>query len=336
METQPLILKFKDKEEEFSFENNVFVIDNKKLIQNLSRPNIKNQDSSLLIKSLNDTHISDVVQIKINVGETGFFLTSFNKKSLTEEIRNKLLEDIGNLKNSESPSIESQTKKTRELLEILNENAPIYASFVNNGEIKINLEEIVDFELNFPLLVLKQPEKKFIFKIEKKEKQDKAEKTGKIKKEKKERVQKEYQAFPLFDSDYLFAMFFAMLASFSVTASVFEVMNNENVSTFLIVLASILTITLVLSLTSIVYKKGELRNPWLRYYVGIFVLIGLVGGVIASFFVCKNLLKTEIEDFDYKKMILISSLISASLILSLSLIRIVNLFNKLLLKKKSH
>ena len=290
----------------------------------------------MLIKSLNDTHISDVVQIKINVGETGFFLTSFNKESLTEEMRNKLVEDIGNLKNSESPSIESQTKKTRELLEILNENAPIYASFVNNGEIKINLEEIVDFELNFPLLVLKQPEKKFIFKIEKKEKQDKAEKTGKIKKEKKERVQKEYQAFPLFDSDYLFAMFFAMLASFSVTASVFEVMNNENVSTFLIVLASILTITLVLSLTSIVYKKGELRNPWLRYYVGIFVLIGLVGGVIASFFVCKNLLKTEIEDFDYKKMILISSLISASLILSLSLIRIVNLFNKLLLKKKSH
>ena len=326
MENQLLVLKYKDQEAEFSFENKVFVVEDKKLIQNLSRPNIKNQDSDLIIKSLNDTHISDVIQIKVNVAETGFFLISFNKECLTDEVRTKLLEDIGKLKGTEAPTVESQTQKVKDLLGILNEFAPIYATFSNSGDIKLNLEECVDFELGFPLLVLKQPEKKFILKLGKQ-------------KEKPEAVQQEkpvknYQPFALFDSDYFFALFFAFLGAFSITASVFEIMNKESIAVFLIILASVLTITLVIAVTSVVYKKGELRNPWLRYFLGIYVLVGLILGVVASFFVCKYLLKTEQADFNYKKMILISSLISLALLLSLELSRLVNLIFKKIKQKK--
>ena len=331
MENQLLVLKFKDQEQEYSFENNVFVLEDKKLIQNLSKPNIKNQDSDLIIKSLNDTHVADVIQVKINVGDTGTFLVSFNKESLSDESRSKLLEEIGKLKNTETPSIELQSQKIKELLGILNNFAPIYATFANTGDIKFNLEDVVDFDLSFPLLVLKQPEKKLIFKVSKSQKSDKQE-NQEIKPEK---VKKEYHPFALFSSDYFFGLFFALLAAFSITASVFELMNKQGIAAFLIVLAVALTITLVIAVTSIIYKKGELRNPWLRYYIGIYVLVGIVAGVVASFFICKGVLKTEIADFNYKKMILISSLISASLLLSLTLSRLVNIiFMKIRENKK--
>lgn len=340
MENELLVLKFKDQETEYSFENKVSVIEDKKLLQNLSRPNIKNQDSDLIIRSLNDTHISDVIQIKINVAETGSFLASFNKETLTDEVRTQLLEEIGKLKGSEAPSIEVSTKKVKDLLGILNNFAPIYATFSNSGDIKLNLEEVVDFDLSFPLLVLKQPEKKLIFKIGKpKEKKPEAEENKeeaeneKIEKPKKE--PKVYQPFALFDSDYFFVLFFSLLGAFSITASVFELMNKEGIATFLIILASILAITLVIAVTSVIYKKGELRNPWLRYYLGAYVLVGLILGVVGSYFICKFVLKTENAEFDYKKMMLISSLISASLLLTLSLSRLVNLILiKINLKKK--
>ena len=107
MENPSLVLKFKDQEQEYSFENKVSLIEDKKLLQVLSKPNIKNQDSSLLIKSLNDTHISDVIQIKINISETGFVLASFSKETLTDETRTQLLEEIGKLKNTEAPTKEN-------------------------------------------------------------------------------------------------------------------------------------------------------------------------------------------------------------------------------------
>ena len=346
MENEPLILKFKDEEKEFSFENKIELVEDKKLIQNLSKPNIKNQDSSLLIKSLNDTHISDVIEIKINVAETGFVLVSFAKESLNDEARTTLLQNIEKLKNEGQPNKEISIKKMKDLLGILVEFAPIYATFSNTGDIKIEQEEFGEINLNFPFLILAQPKRKMVFKVEKKVKEPKLpkqqkeapnkEKTGKPQKVKEPKVKKVYPSFPLFDSDYMFVAFFSLLGSFSITASVFELMNKKGVATFLIILSVILALTLLVAVTSIIYKKGELRNPLLRYYLGAYVILGIVLGIVSSFFVCKGFLKTEIEDFNYKRMTLISSLISASLLLTLSLSRLVNLIKKLILKKKSH
>ena len=325
MEKQNLVLGFKDQEASFTFENKVSLVQDKKLNENLSKPNIKNQDSSLLIKSMNDTHISDVIQIKVNVAETGHFLVSFNKETLTEELRNKLLEEIGSLKSNETPTLETQNKKIKDLLDILSKYEPIYASFANAGDIKIELSALEEMSVSFPVLVLEQPVKKLI-------------KIGKTRKEKvtKDKPEVHYEPFALFDVDYVFAFIFSLLGAFAITASVFELMNKEGIAAFLIVLGIVFAITLVIAVHSTVYKKTEVRNPWLRYYLVIFILLGIAGGIVAGYFICKGVLKTEIEDFDYKKMMAFAIPISiVAMLSSVESCRLVNLIFKLRQKKKS-
>ena len=333
MENQKLVLGFNDKETEFSFENRVFLIEDKTLLENLSKPNIKNQNSSMIIKSLNDTHISDVIQIKINVSETGHFLASFNKENLDEEKRIELLKNIGTLKSDETPTVDSQFKKIQDLLGILTQSEPIYVTFANTGDIKIDQSELEKIEVGFPLLVLEQPKKKFSIKIGKKEDKPTKEKPAKQPKENKE---VNYEPFELFDIDYLFAFIFALLGAFAITASVFELMNKEGIAAFLIVLAVVFTITLVIAVHSTVYKKAKVRNPWLRYYLAIFILLGIAGGIVAGYFICKGVLKTEIENFNYKRMMLFSIPISiVALLSSIESCRLVNLIVKLRQNKKT-
>ena len=57
MKLNELVFKFEEDKNEFSFSENLCLIDNKKLIKNLSRENIKNGNSSLIIKSMNDLGI---------------------------------------------------------------------------------------------------------------------------------------------------------------------------------------------------------------------------------------------------------------------------------------
>ena len=337
MEKQNLVLGFKDQENEFVFENKAFLIQDKTLLDNLSKPNIKNQGSSMIIKSLNDTHISDVIQIKINVAETGHFLASFAKETLDEEKRNQLLKNIGTLKSDEIPTIDTQFKKIQELLGILSKSEPIYVTFANTGDIKIEFQKLEELSLAFPLLVLEQPKKKFDIKIGK----PKKEREPKVRPEKeprklKEKPIKNYEPFSLFDIDYIFALIFALLGSFAITASVFELMNKEGIAAFLIVLGVVFTITLVIAVYSTVYKKCQVRNPWLRYYLAIYIIIGIAGGIVTSYFICKGVLKTEIEDFDYKKMMLISIPISVvALLSSIESCRLANIFMKMRMNKKS-
>ena len=326
MEKQLLVLRYKDEETEFSFEDKVTFIQDKRLIADLSKPNIKNQDSSLLIKSLEDTHISDVLQIKVNIPETGYFLTSFNKANLTEEQRNHLLNDIGTIKGNETPTLETQILKIKYLIYVLNKYQPIYAAFINKGDIQIELKTLESFKVEFPLLVLEQPLKKETAKIGKpKAKKDQAEENAEPAK---------YEPFAIFDVDYIFALIFSLLGAFAITSSIFELMNKEGIAAFLIVLAAVFAITLVIAIHSTLYKRGKVRNPWLRYYLGIFVLVGIVIGIIAGYYICKNVLKTEIENFNYKKMIIYSIPISlVALLSSLSSCRLVNLFVRWRMKK---
>lgn len=333
MENQLLVIGIKEKETEYTFENKVFLIEDKTLVQDLSRPNIKNQDSSLIIKSMNNTHISDVIQIKINVSDTGYFLASFAKNSLDEERRKNLLEKIGTLKSSEEPTIDTQLKKIQDLLGILNEFLPVYVTFVNSGDIKIEFSKLQETEVVFPLLVLVQPKKIFDIKIGKNKKAMKCSEPQ-VEKEKKVKT-KEYEAFSLFDIDYLFVLIFALLGSFAITASVFELMNKEGIAAFLVILAVVFVITLVIAVYSTVYKKCQVRNPWLRYYLAVFIIVGIAGGIVASYFICKGVLKTEIENFDYGKMLAISIPVSiVSLLSSIESCRLINPFYKKKLNKQ--
>lgn len=341
MEKQKLVLGFKDKETEYTFDDKVFLVEDKSLLENISKPNIKNQNSEMVIKSLNDTSVSDVIQIKINVSETGYFLVSFDKEKLGEEQRSELLKEIGSLKSDEAPTNESQIKKIQELLGFLGKYGPIYSTFANNGNIKIDQAELEKIDLSFPLLVLAQPKKKFSIKIgkpkdQKKEQKDEQENVPTKEREVKEKERVTYEPFELFDIDYLFIFIFSLLGSFAITAAVFELMNKKGIAAFLIVLGFIFMVTLAIAIYSSVYKKNKLRNPWLRYYLGIFVILGIAIGIVSSFFICKGVLKTEIENFAYKKMLAFAIPISAvSMLCTLEASRLINLFMKIRNNKKS-
>ena len=80
---------------------------------------------------------------------------------------------------------------------------------------------------------------------------------------------------------------------------------------------------------SAIYHKGKLRNPFTRYYMIVYIVLGIAGGIVGSYFISKYGFKTEITDFDYKKLIIMSSLISAvALLSSVSTSRIANLIIK--------
>ena len=324
-----LIFGFKEKETEYSFENKIFVVSDKALIENISKPNIKNQNSSLVIKSLNDLPVFDVVQIKVNVAETGHFLVSFNKETFNEEQRTELLKEIGTLKSDETPTVDSQFKKIQDLLGILVNYQPIYATFANTGTIKIEQLKLEQIEVSFPLLVLNLPKKKFSIMVgrTKKEKAPREEKKNDTQPKEKEVVN--YEPFDLFSVEYLFIFLFSLLGSFAVAAAVFELMNKKGIAAFLIVLAAVFAITLVIAVRAAVYKKTKLKNPWLRYYLVIFIVLGIAAGIVSSYFICKGVLKTEIENFEYKKMMLISIPIAVvTMLSSIETSRILNIFFK--------
>ncbi len=300
MKRKNLILKFTDSGKEFLFEDKVFVIEDKKLVDNLEKPSIKNSESKLVIKTLNDTHISDVVQIKINMNETGTFLASFQKDSLSEEKRNELLKEIGGLKSNAVQSNSTQLKKAIKLVSILNKYKPLYVTFINDGQYKVNITKLSSEDLRFPILVLNKPAKKFTIHP----------------KSKKDNQQKSYSAFSLFEVDYLFVMLFALLGSFGIITAIFEFMNKQNVAIFLTIMAFAFAFVLILSVQSTMYKKGKLINPFLRIYLILFILLGVAGGIAGGYYISKLVFKTEIADFNFTYLIINSSVVALPVMLS--------------------
>lgn len=322
MKKKTFCLKFKNEDREFLFEDKVFVIEDKKLVTELEKPAYKNVESELVIKSMNDLHISDVIQVKVNLAETGYFLVSFAKETLTEEKRKTLLEEISSLKSKAVQTNSTQLNKSRKLVQILNKYHPIYASFVNNGTYKVDITKVSLEELKFPILVLDKKEKKGRFKLGSKASKNSNE---------------SYSPFPLFDTEYLFTCLFALLGSFGIYDSTFEVMNKQSIAIFFGILALAFAFILIIAMRSSIYKKGKLRNPLLRYYLCIFIIIGIAAGTVSGFFVSKYVLKTEIENFDYKKCLYISLAISiVALLSSATTSRLANLIMNKKAEKKTN
>lgn len=320
MPNEILKLKFEGKEQEYTFENKVCVVDDKDLISNLKKENIKNEDSTLVISSLNNLQIADVIQFKINLAQTGYFLVNFQKDQITEEKRELILNKIKELKDDSEPTTEKQFEKIKKLLGILGDFNPIYVSFLNKGEILIPIDELLKLEVKYPLLVLKslvnkQPKKITKINI------DKSINVGfKI------RIKID---FDLFRVDYIFCIIFAILGTFGITTGVFEIMNKESLATFLLILATIFIGVLTFCIYSCVYKKGKANSKGLRYYLILFVCVGIALGITIAYFVSKFVLKTKIDNFDFSKWTSLSILISSGvLLLTIPLIRLVNIIYK--------
>lgn len=304
-----VIFQNQNTKEEFSFENKVYLIEDKKLVNGIKKQNYKNADSPFVFKSLDNLHVSDVVQIKINLKNTGTFLASFKKDELVEEKRQKLLEEIGGLKSDEEPTNETQTKKIVKLMKILGKYAPIYVAFGNLDTIKVELNDSVIKGLSFPLLVL--PEQKKIFLNLKFKKTNSTSET-----QYKENEKPSYSPIELFVMDYFFIFLFSALGALAIVTAVFEIMNKQGIGVFLIILAVAFVVTEAIAMTLTIYSKGKEKNPYLRFYLASYIVVGVVIGIVGGYFISKGLLKTEIENFNYGKVVLISSLASSITLLS--------------------
>ena len=314
MKKKILCLQFKNSEQKFLFEDKVFIIEDKKLINELEKPAYKNTESELFIKSSNDLHISDVLQVKINLSETGYFLVSFVKDSLNEDRRKDLIEEISSLKSKAVQTNSTQLNKTKRIVEILNKYHPLYATFFNNGIYKVNITKVSQEELKFPILVLEKKEKRAAFHFGFKKNQSSLD---------------TYSSFPLFDSEYLFILLFALLGSFGICTATFQIMNKQAIAIFLSIIGLTFNVILVVAMTSAIYKKGQQKNPFLRYYLCLFILLGIAIGIVGGYFISKFMFKTEIEDFNYSRFLLISIIVSVvALLSSASTSRLVNLIKR--------
>lgn len=304
-----VVFKNKNTNHEYSFNNGVCFIQDKKFAKELVKPNYKNSESPVVIKSLNDLSVADVIQIKINLENTGCFWANFEKSLLNEEKREKLLKELRNLKSEEETTKSSQTKKAIKIVKILEKYAPIYVVFNNFDSTKITLNYFNMQELSIPVLFLPQ-HKKLLLNLEPKHVFKKPLKQ----KEKKEK--KVYAPIELFCMDYFFIFLFSLFCALASVTAVFEIMNKQGIGVFLIILVIAFIVTEAIAMTLTIYNKGKEKNPYLRYYLSIFILVGVVFGVVAGYFISKNLLKTEIENFNYNKVVLISTLISSFSLLS--------------------
>lgn len=308
-----LVFKFEEKDTEFSFTEKLNVIHDEKLIKSLGRENIKNGNSTLQIKSLNSLPIYEVIQIKINLLDTGTFLINFEKDKIDENTRNNIIEKIRVLKDDAKPTKELQIEKIKKLLAIIEEFHPIYVAYRNSGIIKTEEEDLIklteEVNFNFPLL--------FLYKLEK------------VKKERNAKIGKLVIGFPPFRVDYIFLTIFSILLCFELITGIFKYKAGESIAAFLFVMAAVYLGIIYFIAYSVTYRKTSVKNKNINFWLILYIIIGVALGTLVGWVVCKYALKTEDIVINYKKIILISILVSlGSSLLALPCAPLINLIVK--------
>ena len=134
MEKGNIVFSFLDTKDTFEFSNGFSYVSNKRLLQTIKSENFKNYESSLVIKSLNDTKINEVTQLKISIHYIGYFLVNFPFEENAKEKYAPIVNEIKLLKD-ESEDKDSQLLKIEKVLNILNKYNPIYSVFIGKNDV---------------------------------------------------------------------------------------------------------------------------------------------------------------------------------------------------------
>lgn len=309
-----LVLKFEDKDELYTFSDKISRIDDPKLVKILIRENIKNSNSSLIIKSL-DLPIYDVIQFKINVSEVGSFLINFEKDKIDDQKRESLITRISELRDNEEPTKDKQTEKIKKLISILAQEELIYCVYAPKGDLKLSFEDlscaIGDIEFNFQILFIESKEKETI------------EKTN-VKKTKEEKT-----TFKKFTVDYIFITIFSLLMTFGMTTGIYQIYNEQSIAAFLLVLSFIFFGVLSYAIYSVIYKKHVEISKFLKYFLLIYTTVGIIIGGAIGFVICSYVLETNVEGINIATIMIMSPLISLALsICSIFIPKLINLVTK--------
>ena len=280
MAIKKLILGRNNDQTNLVFDKQVNIIDDLALSKELGTENIKNEDSTLIIKSMSDTQIADIIQIKINLTSVGTLLVNFNKEALTEDDRKAMFEALSALKNKEEPTEKTQTEKFMKILSIVEKNKPEYVTFLNKGTIQIDVNEVAKkTKWNFPLLILAVPPKQPSF-------------FSKLK----------IFNGKYFKGDYLFCSIFALLASFALPVGLFQSFGGDTISILLFVLTAIFAgILCFICYQNLIPEKDKK----LKFILMIYSVVGWVLGIVAAFVVLKLAFKEASAASSLMKILLI-------------------------------
>lgn len=278
MQIKKLVLKNNTNNNQYIFAKQFNKIDDLALAKELGTENIKNEDSTLVISSLNDTKIYDVIQIKINLTKVGVFLANFDKTTFDDESRKKLIESLSALKVEETPTYETQSKKANKILEILNDYQPIYVTYSNTKSIILDLEVNKALKFNYPLLILPviKKEDNFLVKFFKSKN---------------------------IELDNLFIGIFSCLFSVASIIATHNLINSANIGIFLLVLSIVF-----LGIYAFVFISFYINCKKLKKSVFIFTLIGIVLGISIGLLVSAFLIKGDDISLDIPKTLLIGGL----------------------------
>lgn len=288
MAIKKLIIGTTSEERNFIFDKQVNILDDLALSKELGTENIKNEDSNLMIKSMSDTQIADVIQIKINLTSVGMFLVNFNKDAFSEDERKSLFEALTALKDKQEPTEKTQFEKASKILEIVNKYKPEYVAYQNSGSIKVDASQIAKkIKWEFPLLVLQnEPKKPSIF--------DKLKNT-------------KFFSKKYIRSDYIFTSIFALLLSFALVAAIHEFLTGQNIATFLLIMTVIFTGILgYIDYKNLIPEKDKKLKFVLMIYTAVGWLIGATAGILVS----KLLLTGDDVTFDFIKVLGLGGFIS--------------------------
>jgi len=281
---ESIIFSNKYLKKEYTFSEPINLISDKKLRNILKKENYKNEDCGLTVSSMNNLPVSEFVQIKVNVSKVGVFLVNFEKEKLDEETRKELINKISELKTTVELTEEQQFDKVKNLFLILNESKPVYITFSNNSNVKINKEKFEEFlkdvEINTYLFLLSRP-----IQIETKVVKNK------IRKNKEPKV---IQKVHIRDYivDYVFFGLFCLIMSFSLILGIIMAFNNDSLCALLFALSGIFLGILTYAIfrhigdfTKFSINFETVKFPALFTFVGLVLGIGL--GYLTGFFTIK-------------------------------------------------
>ena len=293
MENHILEFSFLDTNESFKFKDGFSFIKNSRLLKVLKTENFNNDESNLVIKSLNDTKINEVFQLKINIKYIGYFLVNFPLKENAKEKYLPLIDEIKLLKD-DTEEKGKQLLKIEKVILILNKYNPIYSVFIGREDTFLYLKECNKVNVTFPLLFPSIEEEVNVKVIEKpkKEVKEKKESKSKFKFDFKKLIQPILNIEgPFFTLDFLFDLVFSFFLTFALYATCAFFYKSDLKGLLFLFQIFFYCFCLVYNLYLSKIKGKRKDQEGIVFIIYAYILLGVGLGNLGSFFFVEYALK---------------------------------------------
>ena len=296
--------------------NVLFLKDSLVNIFNLDLKDLEESPYSI-ISNEKEYPVLDTIRIKVNISKIGYVFAIYNKEDFNKALKDELLVKLTHLKDMIVTDPESRKEKVSSILNVVGEFKPLLVYVCAQTYFEDAAPATREYSLNdvsFPLIISEKP-KEVVTKKEKKV---------------KEESHKEKAPFSfknLFDRfvinlrneaiSYIFNLLYTfLLAAVTLFMFVFFAKNSAGYAAVFIVFMGVFTAVLVGNLRLFMRKKSfrNLRKNLASHIVmNAIIFLGFGLGIMTSYLVTENLLKSETLVINY------STYIPASIFIALGL-----------------